>query len=176
MLRSQGDDINAGAYYFEAMFAVVAIEVAIAREHVEGAAALRIRKVVVDALASWGMQVRAYAQIVADEAEVVADALEPWADGPAIVDDDPDEGRRDGLADCCARRSVLQFLIDAGSPAAASIEREDIEAHDHELRRIISYGGPLPASEVPPGIPRSHWWWYPPPDRDSDHEAEEARG
>ncbi len=173
-LRAGG--VRAGMYYVETLFVVVAIEVAIAREHTEGAAAARIRKVVADALASCDVQARGYAQVAADRAEVVADALEPWADGPAIVDDDPDEGRRDGLADCCARRSVLQFLIDAGSPAAASIEREDIEAHDHELRRIISYRGPLPASEVPPGIPRSHWWWYPQPDRAPDHETEDARG
>ena len=52
-----------------------------------------------------------------------------------------------------------------------AIEPEDIARFDLDLRRYIAEKGALPASEVPLGIPPSHWWWYPPRDAEVDEGA-----
>ena len=136
---------NGGTYFFEAMFALVAIEAALARDRRDVDAAARIRRDIADALAPCGKQVSAYAQVVADEA---------------------DAGAAESLAEHCARRSSLQYLLDeyGDGPVVASIAPADVASFDEELRRIVSEQGALPAAEAPLGIPPSHWWWYPPRD------------
>ena len=142
MVRFQAGGGGAGTFFCNAMFAVATIETALARDGLDAAAAARVRSQVATSIAPFDGQVRAFAQIFADDAEIDAD-------------DDV------ALAAHCAHRSVLEYLLTeyADNPAAASIEREDIERFDAELRRKIGERGPLPPSEVPAGMPASHWWW-----------------
>lgn len=142
MMRFQAGGFYAGMFFRKALFAVATIEAALVRDGLGAAAAARVRSQVATSIAPFDGQVRAFAQIFADEADIDAD-------------DDV------ALAAHCAHRSVLEYLLTeyADNPAAASIEREDIERFDAELRRKIGERGPLPAAEVPPGIPASHWWW-----------------
>lgn len=142
MMRFQAGGGGAGTFFYNAMFAVATIETVLARDGLDAAAAAPVRSQVGSSIAPFDGQVRAYAQVVADEADIEAD-------------DDV------ALAAHCAHRSVLEYLLTryADNPAAASIEREDIERFDAELRRKIGERGPLPAADVPAGIPASHWWW-----------------
>ena len=142
MRGSRLGGFDGGTYFFEAMFALVAIEAALARDRDVDATA-RIRRDVAASLAPYGKQVSAYAQVVADEV---------------------DTGARETLAEHCARRSSLQYLLDeyGDGPVAASIAPADVARFDEDLRRIVSEEEALPAIEVPLGIPSSHWWWYPP--------------
>ena len=136
---------SAGAHFFNAMLAVVTIEAALARDRVDVDATARIRRDVADVLAPYDGQVRAYAQVVADQADTDSDEV---------------------LSELCVRRSSLQYLLDeyGDNPAAVAIEPEDVARFDQDLRRLISDKGALPAGEVPLGISPSHWWWYPPRD------------
>ena len=132
----------AGIFFRYALFALATLEAALVRDGLDAAAAARVRSQVATSIAPFDGQVRAYAQVVAYDAEIDAD-------------DDV------ALAAHCTHRSVLEYLLTeyADNPAAASIEREDIERFDAELRRKIGERGPLPPSEVPAGMPASHWWW-----------------
>ena len=143
-----------GAYFIDAMLALVAIEAALAHDRVDVDATARIRRDVADALAPYGDQVRAYAQVVADQADTDSD---------------------DMLPELCTRRSSLQYLLDEyrDSPAAVAIEPEDVARFDQDLRRLIAEKGALPAAEVPLGISPSHWWWYPPRDAGAGEGAAE---
>lgn len=122
-----------------------AIESALARDRVDVDATARVRRDVAEALAPYGGQVRAYAQVVADQADTDSDEV---------------------LPELYVRRSSLQYLLDEyrDSPAAVAIEPEDVARFDQDLRRLISEKGSLPATEVPLGISPSHWWWSPPRD------------
>ena len=142
MARFQAGGGGAGTFFCNALFAVATIETALARDGLDAAAAARLRSQVATLIAPFDGEVRAYAQVVADEADI--DAHDD------VV-----------LAAHCAHRSVLEYLLTeyADNPAAASIEREDVERFDAELRRKIGERGPLPSSDVPAGIPASHWWW-----------------
>ena len=145
---------SAGAHFFNAMLALVTIEAALVRDRVDVERTARIRRVVAEALAPCGGQVRAYAQVVADQADTDSDDI---------------------LPELCTRRSSLQYLFDEyrDSPAAVSIEPEDIARFDRDLRRLVSEKGALPAAEVPLGISPSHWWWYPPRDAGAGEGAAE---
>lgn len=136
---------SAGDHFFNAMLAVVTIEAALARDCVDIDATARVRRDVAEALAPYGGQVRAYAQVVADQADTDSDEV---------------------LPELCASRSSLQYLLDEyrASPAAVAIEPEDVARFDQDLRRLISEKGAMPATEVLLGISPSHWWWYPPRD------------
>lgn len=140
--RFQAGGGGAGTFFRYALFALATLEAALARDGLDAAAAARVRREVATSIAPFDGQVRAFAQIFADDADIDAD-------------DDV------ALATHCAHRSILEYLLTeyADNPAAASIEREDIERFDAELRRKIGERGPLPAADVPAGIPASHWWW-----------------
>lgn len=71
----------------------------------------------------------------------------------------------------CARRSELQFLIDdyPGSPLAGWLDGARLREIDGLLHELAARVPPVPADEVPDGMPATHWWW-----QAGDPEAEPA--
>jgi hypothetical protein len=67
-----------------------------------------------------------------------------------------------GLQDGALRRSAIQAILDGygGTPAAAVIEPDDVEAIDAALRRKAAEVEPLPPDWIPAGLPADHWWWH----------------
>jgi hypothetical protein len=60
-------------------------------------------------------------------------------------------------------RSGLEFLLEV-FPARAEWVMTHVrpDAHDELIRRRSHDFGYLRPSEIPPGIPLSHWWWWAP--------------
>ena len=67
--------------------------------------------------------------------------------------------------DLCRLRSALEFLLQLFPEDAGSV-RADVRpgAYDDLIRRRSHDFGYLRPSEIPPGIPTSHWWWWAPLD------------
>jgi hypothetical protein len=63
----------------------------------------------------------------------------------------------------CRVRSGLEFLL-ALFPEEAEWVRTHVrpDAYDDLIRRRSHDFGYLPPSEIPQGIPASHWWWWAP--------------
>jgi hypothetical protein len=57
------------------------------------------------------------------------------------------------------RRSAAQFLIDEVGVVPDATATETLDDIDDELREAAPDVDVLPAKDVPPGIPESHWWW-----------------
>jgi hypothetical protein len=87
----------------------------------------------------------------------------------ALVDEFEHAWEHDEWRQLVERRSGLQFFLDlyrdtALAPYVAELELADL---DRRVRDWGTHDGFLPASQIEPGIPRSHWWWWlpeaPPP-------------
>ncbi len=68
-----------------------------------------------------------------------------------------------GWEEIAWRRSALAFLLEL-FPDEADWLRDQIgpDAYDDVIRRRSHDFGHLRPSEIPPGMPRSHWWWWAP--------------
>jgi hypothetical protein len=62
----------------------------------------------------------------------------------------------------CERRSGVQFFLDlySRSEISAAIELIEVRGLDQALRHRGEFEGHLEESEIPPGIPYTHWWWW----------------
>ena len=77
-----------------------------------------------------------------------------------------DLDRHEDWARVCRRRSVVEVVRDLyADPAddeAPFVGVADPEPVDDLIRQLAERWGYLRDSEVPPGIPASHWWWWAP--------------
>jgi hypothetical protein len=85
---------------------------------------------------------------------------------------------QDGWEDLSRLRSALEFLLEL-FPGQADWVRSHVRpnAYDDLIRRRSHDFGYLRPSEIPPGIPTSHWWWWAPlePNEEPDSGASRPR-
>ena len=67
-------------------------------------------------------------------------------------------------------RSGLEFLFEV-FPGRAEWVRSHVHpgAHDDQIRRRSHDYGYLQTTEIPPGMPQSHWWWWAPLEPGEDY-------
>lgn len=126
----------------DALASLIGLEVARTRVGFDEARLAAFYREVATLLSTMTDDLQYFAEHLADDAEQATDCAEAdWYD-------------------LCLRRSMVELVLTAAeSPAAQTINPDDVERADRELRRL---GGaqvePLPARLVPPGL-SSHWWW-----------------